>query len=99
MCYDDFKGVSTVWEEKVFNNEEKFYNTLRQLAANSESNSHSNQSLPVFALLSTVRILPNNSAVIVFSNAIINEDGHLENEALNLILDKNITVSVNFLHN
>lgn len=85
-----------MWEEKVLNNEEKFYSTLKKLAADSESNSHSNQSLPVFALLRTARILPNNSAVIIFSNAFINEDRHLENEALNLILDKNITVSVHF---
>lgn len=80
----------------MFNNENKFYNTLRKLAADSESNSRSNQSLPVFALLRTARILPNNSAVIVFSNELINADKDLENEALTWILDKNITVSVYF---
>lgn len=91
--------MSTIWEEKVLNNENKFYNTLQKLAADSESNSHSNQSLPVFALLRTARVLPNNSAVVVFSNGLINADKDLENEALSWILDKNITVSVNFLHN
>ncbi|XP_066247182.1 uncharacterized protein [Euwallacea similis] len=84
-------GVSTVWE-KSFNNIKEFYNTLNSLASQSRSQPSPNQSLPVFALFQTAKVLPKDSALIIFSNAYMNEDKHLENNALNIILSKNITV-------
>ncbi|XP_066155331.1 uncharacterized protein [Euwallacea fornicatus] len=84
-------GVSTIWE-KSFNNIKEFYNTLNSLASQSRSHPNPNQSLPIFALFQTAKVLPKDSALIIFSSVHMNEDKHLENNALNIILSKNIKV-------
>ncbi|KAH1029421.1 uncharacterized protein LOC109533822 [Dendroctonus ponderosae] len=86
-------GVSAVLASSL-DNKYSFYDSLEYLEfqSNPEIDLISNQSLPLFAIIHTARILPNNGAIIVFSDFVINKDKYLEQIALDSILSKNITV-------
>lgn len=79
-------------------NKQSLYERLEYLESqsNPEIDVISNQSLPLFAIIHTARILPNNGAIIVFSDFVIKKDKYLEQIALDSVLSKNITVSTRF---
>ncbi|KAL1492669.1 hypothetical protein ABEB36_010893 [Hypothenemus hampei] len=85
-------GVSTIWE-KSMNNSKNFLEILNDFVKQSRPEAeNSNKSLPLFAILQTARKIPQNAAIVIFTNAVVNEDSHLERTVLEVILKKNITV-------